>query len=486
MRKFFKKYGYVILLGLIVLLGVLLRLKGLLDNPDLWHDECALAWNIKFKNYGDFFGILRFMQMAPPFFMIMTKLITNIFGLSDISLRILPFLAGIGSIIAFYFLAGKTMKSKAVALWAVFFFAINQRLIGYSFEFKQYNFDVFFTIICLLFFINLDLKKLSVKKSVLYGVLLSVVPWFSFTSVFIIVGGVINILFKIFKNKDKNSLFPISYSLFPIIISCLIYLKIYLLNNYTCTHMVNYWQGSFLNANPVFFIYLLIDNMKYFFFPMMFALLAFVLFFAGIDIFYREKSTFVEIFSISFILLIIASLLHLYPFSSRLILFLLPMFLLLMLKPLDKVLSAKKIKLVVVFLLTFFTFCPQIMAINSYIHTKNISRGEYPREMMDYMIQNIKKDDNVFVNSASDVEFAYYSSFYDIKNNVIQERVTNEPQEKYAAFLKDLKKGYYWFYLPYDSSRRPVFGQILSWINTQKIIYSTQKDKSVLMYVYIQ
>lgn len=485
MQKFFKKYWHVILLGLIVLLGFLLRLKGLLGNSDLWHDECALAWNVKYRNFGDYFGILRFMQMAPPFFMIMVKIITNVFGISNISLRILPFFAGVASIIAFYFLAEKTLKSKTIALWAVFLFVINQRLIGYSFEFKQYNFDVFFAIICLLFFINLDWEKLKAKKAVLYGVLLSIVPWLSFTSAFIIAGGIINILFNVVKNKAKNLLFPLSAFLFPLVISCLIYLKIYLVNNYTGTHMVNYWHDSFLNLDPVFFFSILVSNLRYFFFSMQYILLAIILLIAGINIFYKEKSQFIRIFSISFALLVILSLLHIYPFRTRLILFLLPMFLLLMMKPLDKAMFDKKIKLAMVLLITALTFYSQIVAINSYIHVKNISRGEYPHEMLDYMMKNIKKGDNIFVNSASDVEFYYYSSFYDVKNNVIQERVTNESPEKYTAFLNGLKHGYYWFYLPYDSSLKPVFQYILPWVESQKILYIVKKNKSVLMYVYV-
>lgn len=485
MQNFFKKYGYGILLGLIILLGVLLRLKGFLANPSFWHDECALAWNVKYKTFGDFFGILRFMQMAPPFFMIATKIIANIFGVSEITLRILPFLVGGASILAFYFLAKKTMKSNAVALWAVFFFAINQRLINYSFEFKPYSFDVLFAIILLLFFMNFNLEKLNAKKALFYGILLAVVPWFSFTSLFIIAGGSINLLFKILKNNSKNYHLPFTIYHLPLILSVLIYIKLYMINNYTGTHMVNYWQDSFLSFNPVAFLSQLVDSLRYFFFPMPFVLFGFILFLWGVGIFYKEKSEFFKISFLSFMLLIVASLLHLYPFGTRLILFLLPIFLLCMMKPVDLALEGKKTKIVGVFLFIFFAFYPQIISINMYIHSKNISRGEYPREIMDYMIKNLKKDDNVFVNSASDVEFYYYSSFYDIKNNVIQERVTNDGKEKYVAFLKGLKSGNYWFYLPYDSSHTPVFAQILDWVKTQKILFSTQKDKSVLMYVRV-
>lgn len=479
-----KKHWYYLILGLIFVFGVGLRAKLFLSGCSLWHDECALAWSIKFKSYGDYFGILEFMQMAPPFFMVLTKLATKIFGLSDTVLHLLPFLAGCLSIVVFYFLAEKTLKNKPTVLLAVLLFAINQRLINYSSEFKPYSFDVLFAIICLLFFIKLDLEKLNAKKAVLYGALLAVVPWFSFTSVFIIAAGILNIFFK--NIKTKNYFLPFTFPLFPLLISALIYLKTYLLNNYTGigTGMVNYWQDSFLTFNPATFFSLLIENIRYFFHPMPYVLFPFILFFWGLGILYKEKSEFFKIFIISFILLLSASLLHIYPFGARLVLFLLPLFLLIMLKPLDDAFG-KKIKLIIAWLLVFLAFYIQVTAINYFIHTKNPTRGEYAGEMMDYMMKNIKKGDNIFVNNVSGVEFGYYSSFYDVKNNVIQESVTNESSEKYTAFLNGLKKGYYWFYLPYDSSHSPVFKIILPWVKTKKIIYSIQKDRSVLLYVYV-
>lgn len=486
MFDFLKKYGYTILLSLAILLGILLRLKGLLMNPSMWHDECALGWNIKFKKYSDFFGILRFMQMAPPFFMITTKLITKTFGFSDISLRILPFLAGVASIIAFYFLAAKILNNKSVILWAVFLFAINQQLINYSFEFKPYSFDVFFTIILLLFFINLDINKLNIKKAALYGILLSIITWFSFTSVFIIAGGCIYMLFKILKNKDKNRLFSFVLLLFPLIISSLIYLKIYLINNYTGTHMVNYWQNSFLNTNPLFFFALFIKNIKFFFFPMPFVLFPLILLVWGIITFYKEKSFFVSIFILSFVLLMAASFLHFYPFDGRLVLFLTPMILLLVIKPLDVISLDKKIKSFIILFLTFFAFYPQIICANSYICSKNLSKGEFPHEMMQFMMKKIKKNDIIFVNNASNVEFAYYSSFYNIENRWIQERGTNKSKEKYFILLNTLPKGYYWFYLPYDYSHTLEIPIIVSWAKTKQILYKYQNNRSVLIYVYIK
>lgn len=480
-RENLLKYFYSALLGMIILLGVLLRLKGLLINPSMGHDECALAWNIKFKNYADFFGILRFMQMAPPFFMIATKITTKIFGFSDTSLRILPFLAGIGSIIAFYFLSLRTLKLTSCVLWATFFFSINIQLINYSFEFKPYNFDVFFTIICLIFFIDLNLEKLSIKKAVFYGTLLALVPWCSFVSVFIIIGGFLNLLIK---NKIKPDWPKKTALILPIIISSLVYLKLYLINNYTGTHMVNYWQNNFVTANPLFFLYLLVENIRYFFFPIQYILFSLILLIWGIKLYAQEKSSFLNISIISFVLFIIASFFHIYPFFNRLVLFLIPIFLLLIIKPLDLASFDKKFKLFIILFLLFFTLCPQIISTYKYIHTQSISKGEHPREMMGYMVKNLKINDVIYVNDLSNTEFMYYSSFYKIKNAILQ-----EPQKidhiKMLNSIKSVNNGKNcWFYLPFGNAT-----QILEWLhkNTELIKKNNfGKTNDCLIYVHIK
>lgn len=470
-----------ILIG-VILFGILLRFKGFLANPSFWHDECAMAWNIKFKSYSELFGVLRFLQIAPPFFSIMTKLLTKIFGFSEMVFRFIPLIFGCLSIVSFYFLASKTLKFEFTVIGAVFLFAINQRLINYSFEFKPYGVDVFFTIICLLFFINLDMEKLNKLKAFIYGSLLAVVPWFSFVSVFIISGGFLNLFFKNIKsNLSKKIALAI-----PLIISGLIYLKVYLMNNYTGTHMVNYWQNCFVTANPLHFLSLLAESLRYLFFPVQYVLFLFILLIWGIIIYTKEKSSFFNISILSFIILIITSFYHIYPFAERLVLFLIPIFLLIIIKPLDLVSFDKKFKLFIILFLTFFTVHPQIIAVNAFVNAKNIDRGEYPREMMEFLVKNLKSNDIIIVNAISNTEFAYYSSFYDIKNKVIQENIKYRTKDKYMTFLNTLKTGYYWLYLPYDYTDYPVNPWIQSWAETKKVIYSAKNNRSILMYVYVK
>lgn len=503
-REKIKKYWYYALPCLIIMLGILLRLKGLLINPSFWHDECAVAWNIKFKSYSELFGVLRFLQMAPPFFLIATKLMTKFLGFSEIVFRLIPFIFGCLSIVGFYFLAAKTLKVQSSVFWAVFLFAINQELINYSFEFKPYGVDVFFTIITLLFFINLNLEKLNAKKTLLYGLLLALIPWCSFVSVFIIVGGLLNLAIKNFRTDLKKKIILA----IPIILSFLIYLKIYLISNYfglksdlqdysyllnsqNGSHMVNFWQNYFITLSPKHFLYLLINNIRYFLAPVQYVLFPLILLIWGIIIYAREKSTFFNVTISSFLIFVIASILHIYPFAERLILFFIPIFLLYIIKPLDlasqgELSTNKKIKLFIILILTFFTAYPQISATNDFINAKNINRGEYPKEMLQIIVNQGKPNDKIVITAVSNTEFAYYSSFYNLKNEIIQQPNTEKSQEKYLNFLNTLKPGYYWIYSPFDYATNQVNPWIESWAQTHQVLYKFKDLNSTLMYVYVK
>lgn len=480
LKNVFKTYWFEFLMCFVILFGILLRLKGFLTNPSLWHDECALAWNIKFKNYSDLFGILKYAQVAPPFFIMGTKLLTKILGFSEITFRLIPIVTGCLSLIAFYFLSVKALNKKFSIFSAVLLFAINQQLVNYSFEFKPYSSDVFLTIICLLFFIYLNIDKLDIKKTVFFGILLALAPWFSFVSVFIIVGGFLHLFFK---NIKSNAVKKIVLAL-PILISGLVYLKVYLFTNYTGTPMVGNWQeqGSFVTLNLTHFTKLLICSIGYLFYPVCYMLLSLILFGCGIIIYVKEKSLFFTIAILSFVALIFASFLHIYPFADRVILFLTPIYLLFMLKPFDLISFKKKLISLIIIFIAILAFYHQFTWINYFINTKKaITKGTYAREMMTYLVEHVKEGDEIFVSDSSNTEFAYYSSFFNIKNQVIQ-----QPQGsnhiKWLNYIK--KKSFCWFYIAYGDP-----SLILTWINKNTKIIGMVSDKEVnnyLIYAYIK
>lgn len=476
-KQIIKQYWYNTLICLIILLGIILRFKGYWDNPSFWHDECALAWNVKFKTYSEFFTTLRFMQIAPPLFMIATKFLTFFLGYSEKVFRLIPFIASCLSINIFYFLAKKALNKKQSVLIAVFLFAINAQLINYSFEFKPYETDAFLTIILLLFFLNYNPKNSSNLKTLLFGSLLAILPWFSFVSTFVLLGGFANILFK----NIKDNLVKKINLIFPFIISMLIYLSFYS-NNNNKIKLFNYWEQYFITLNPLKFLYLIAESIRYLFFPSQAILFAFILIGIGIFAYLREKSALFLITSTSLLCLFIASYFHFYPFADRLIIFLIPIYILFVTKSLDTLSNKQKLKSIIILILTVVLFLPQILLTKYMLITpQKINKGEFPREMIVILKNNLQPKDLIYVSKLSNTEYIYYSSFFNIKNTVIQ-----EPQsgERISHLNQIPKHNYCWFYIPYDNYHN----NILNWIKVNGIIIKknvlTFNDK--LIYAYIK
>lgn len=483
MSNFFKKYWYVGLLCLIVLLGFLLRLKALLINPSLWHDECSLTVSIVKRGLLGAFSPLEYNQCAPLLFMFITKVLTILSGVNELTLRFIPFLSGILSIFAFYILSKKILIKSHSKLLAIFLFCINYFLIYYSQEFKQYSTDVLLVIAGILYFSGLTFET---NKQIIKNTLISIFFIFaSFPVAFVILGK----LMQMTKYMTKNTVKKFILYIIPLILCSISYYFVILLpNKLSQTNIFgNYWHKGFISFNLSHFLILLRENLYYFFKPNNFILITVIMIILGILQIIKERNKYGILCLYVLLFSIFASLFHIYPILGRTSLYMIPIILLCICKPLDSVSVNNKTKSIIFIFLFITSFCKyNIQYFNTLSNKKTFLRNEHPREMMDLMLKNIKKDDTIIVNNASNTEFEYYSSFYKIKNKVFREKLTGKPNSNYLLILNNFPKGYYWFYLPYDYSRMPVTPLIVSWAKTKGILYYYKNNKSILMYVYVK
>lgn len=478
-----KNFLYYFCIFLIAALGVFIRLNVLRHNFSFWHDECALAYNIKFKSFLGLFSPLDFNQMAPPFFTLATKIMTKILGFSEYVFRIIPFLFGCATLPAFYVIAKKILEKKFSIIIAFALFALNTNLIKYSCEFKPYIFDVFFAIICLLFFLNVNLQAISRKKTLFYGAFLALCPWFSLPSIFVISAGLL-VLF--FKNLKKTLLLIIPFAL-----SLLIYLKIFILNNYShSNYLLSFWDIAFLNKSANSIAYVLLITFDYLFQPIRYTCLASIFLIFSFAVMFKQKTEFAKISLLTLIFLLTASHFNIYPFASRLTLFIFPMLLLTLLKPLDFIAKNKKILsfILILFYLIFFWAFPQKVVESMFANTYD--RNEYPREMVAIIMQKIKPSDVIYVNNSSDADFAYYSSFYKFENKIVQEKIQkNITKEEYFKKLNALPAGRYWIFAPIDFTNIEVYPWLDEWAASKKNLETIKNDKKehrLVLYIEIQ
>jgi hypothetical protein len=121
-------------------LGVALRLLRLGLNYPLWNDEAYLALNVRER---DFVGLLRpldYAQVCPPLFLWAEKAVSLTIGFSEWSLRLLPAIASVASLILFRHVAGRLLNGVSLAL-AVAILAIGYSPVRFGGEVKPYATD---------------------------------------------------------------------------------------------------------------------------------------------------------------------------------------------------------------------------------------------------------------------------------------------------------------------------------------------------------
>lgn len=481
-----KKYFYYEVLGIILLLGLIFRLKGYLANPSLWLDESALGWNILNKNYLMLFQKLRFLQLAPPLFLICTKFLVFITGSyhhvmrCDLVLRTIPFISGVTSMWLFYLVSKRIINSKWVVLAGVFLFATNPVLINYSYEFKPYSVDVLCTLIAIYIFLKIDFKTICLRKIFKYGLILAILPWFSFTSSFVIFAGILTLSFK----KENPTLF--TSLLMPIVVSVFAYFNLFIANAYNenSAGMINYWNNQFVQADFSNIVRLHNENLHYFFINVPNLSFTIVTIIAIIGLFLLLKDNKIFYVFLSMLTLsstIVASILHYYPFSRRMVLFLIPLFLIYLIKIAD----IKKPVWGWIFI--SFILIPHIIFAWNFIQLKGLNKGDFARSMLDRMAQDITPNEKIIVNGASNADFYYYNTFYGLKNDVIYLKPETENPLEIQRMLNSLQKGSYWLFMPYDYDMRHInIDNIVAWAyRHSKIRYEARAIQSTLIRITI-
>ncbi len=131
------------LVVILVFSGIVFRVVEFANNRSLWLDEAALAQNILHLPLRDLaLGRLTDDQVAPPGFLLAVKAITLVAGSGEQRLRLLPFAAGLAALGLFGWLAWRRLGPVG-AVAATALMAWSWPLIYYSNELKQYSTDAF-------------------------------------------------------------------------------------------------------------------------------------------------------------------------------------------------------------------------------------------------------------------------------------------------------------------------------------------------------
>ncbi|MBI1337883.1 MAG: hypothetical protein GC164_13105 [Phycisphaera sp.] len=110
-------------------------------NFPLWGDEAFVAMSLLTHDVRSMFGALDHAQVVPVGFMLAELAVTKWLGLSEYVLRLIPFIAGLLSLVLYWRLAVK-MLPRYGALLAVAVFAASYYPVRHAAEVKPYSVDM--------------------------------------------------------------------------------------------------------------------------------------------------------------------------------------------------------------------------------------------------------------------------------------------------------------------------------------------------------
>jgi uncharacterized membrane protein len=410
---------------LIIILGTLIRLRQYLVNRSLWLDEASLALNILERNYVTLLEKLEYGQAAPPMFLILTKFLTNIFGNNEYTLRFLPLAAGIISLYIFYKVSSHFLNEKALPI-ALILLSFTHYNVYYSAEFKQYSLELLTALIILLTAVKLYKSNYNNSKLLSFLITGIFAVWFSHTSVFILAGVGIALLIQLNLERDLEKKFKIKKSI-RLISIYLMWFASFLINylfiiRYSAAgHFYEFWNNYFFQFPPLS----LLDIKNYFALIVKFLVnpmgLGYV---SGIAIFFviigeyylwkKEEKIFFYIINFPILILLMFAVLSLYPFGVRLVLFITPLFYILIANGvyyIFKLFSKQNKELFAILLILIFLFFP---------FAKGAQNLNFPilkeesRPVINYYLENNNSGDNLYVYFGAERAFKYYTYEKDI------------------------------------------------------------------------
>jgi len=191
----------------IVAVGAILRAVQFLSGRSLWHDEALLSLDLIGRSLGDTLGRLDFAQAAPAGYMLAELGVARAAGNSEESLRLLSLVAGVAALALFAVLARRILGPWA-AVVATLAFAAADGLVAYSSQLKPYSSDVLVTVVLLLLGLAAQHRPLTRRRALAIGAGGAVAVLFSFPSVFVALSVAVVLLLPGRANGWRESVQP--------------------------------------------------------------------------------------------------------------------------------------------------------------------------------------------------------------------------------------------------------------------------------------
>ncbi|MDP4118448.1 MAG: glycosyltransferase family 39 protein [Bacillota bacterium] len=427
----FKKKNYVEYIGMliIVLIGIAMILPLTYKN-DYFLDEAMLANSIFTRNFFRLCATpLDYSQSAQVGYLYIVKFFT-LFGGNENFTRISSLIASFITIFLIYRINKDILKVK-FPVFATCFASCIGVFIQYSSMLKQYTFDTMCIFLAIYLFGRYIKNKMSLSVLCIFYALLL---WFSFAVIFFIAGILIYIvldrIFLLIKDKSLfKTIIKDNIILLLPLVSVLINLFLWLLpsTNNIGYNENDYWSKLSFPLIPrslsdikliAIMVFNVISSLGGILLPLF--VIAVLIFIWNLKK-YLHNSGMIALF-ISFTIILVASYIGKYPISIRLLIFV-PMIAMvatyyIIEKFVSKVKNIKMQKLGMILLCAIISVAAINVSFSYFISRDNVFLGHQVSYNVDYINDNIKPDDYVYITAhaipeySKQVNYKYYFNKY--------------------------------------------------------------------------
>lgn len=370
-----------------------------------------LARNIIDRSPFELLTPLDYNQGAPVLFLLFVETITNLFGSSELALRLIPLLSSLIGLAIFFLVARFFLETRYIPI-ALFLFAFSPELVYYAQELKQYSVDVTIVIALSYYFLRVTNSNAPRKIDLIcLGVLGSLSTFLSHPSIFVIASIASTLIVLKFYNRQSIPLSCLSLIFSSWIISFgvnyIFFLKPLSMNK----DLFNYWDSGFLplptSADALIVWYKTASNfLSFSTLPAQFHGVVLVLVLAAVALAsgIRNKSAPMLMSAMCFFFAIGCSIAGKYPFSGRLALYAIPLLILIVVRGLQAISDGKSV--VVYCIMTIALIFPSFMSLpNIALHP---IQKEEVRPLLEYVNSNRKSGDHVYVYYGASHAINYY------------------------------------------------------------------------------
>ncbi len=433
----------------IIGMGIILRAAKYLPGWSMRGDELAVTINLINRSITSLVTKpLDLEQAAPMGFLVLEKILITFFGRSEYVLRLIPFLAGVASLLLMQRLLARTI-GKYGNLFAITAFAFGNYLIYYSAELKQYSTDVLINIILISLFYSHTNKETTPRDLLVLGAVGFFALFFSHPALFVLIA--IGMTLIVHHRNDRKQL------VWVVLIGAvwaMTFLAIYLIllrYQTTSTYLIQFW-GDLLSYMPIppwrdLSWFLKAFDGLYFVVAGLSSGSAVVIPISilGIWAFFKQKQWQLALLIIVTVgLNMLASGFQKFPFHGRLILYLLPMIFILLGKGLDILLSIAHNRIVTNILfvgMLVLLLRPAISTTTSYLFTYSYLNDDM-KPVLSFMEKRVQKDDTVYLYHYTTRSFLYYAPMYHLENLSVIEGEDNFKNAKgYQKEISSFPKG---------------------------------------------